>query len=179
MCTSIEYETTGRGSAQDPFSFEGQHERGKGHIFRRKAGIRGADNVGIRACPDEEDAIEGSAIAHLEKFDPLSSDNLNRAKGAQGKLPEELLIQRAAYDAAQNDNLLVAMKYKELVPVARQGQFEEKIREISKKLMQAWKLKTAREKTSPSAQKAGIRYLQESRMMETNGCNTRYNIKFN
>ena len=53
--------------------------------------------------------IEGSTIAHLEKFDPLSSDNLKRAKGPLDKLPEELLIQRAAYATAQSDSLLVAM----------------------------------------------------------------------
>ena len=37
--------------------------------------------------------IEGSTIAHLEKFDPLSSDNLKRAKGALDELPEELLLE--------------------------------------------------------------------------------------
>ena len=40
--------------------------------------------------------IEGSTITHLEKLGPRSSDNLNRAKGAQDKLPEELLIFGAA-----------------------------------------------------------------------------------
>ena len=81
--------------------------------------------------------IEGSTITHLEKFDPLSSDNLKRAEGALDKLPEDLLIQRAAYATAQSDSLLVAMKYRELVPVARQGQFEEKVQEVSKKLKEA------------------------------------------
>ena len=76
--------------------------------------------------PIKKIVIEGSTITHLEKFDPLSSDNLKRAKGALDKLPEELLIQRAAYATAQSDSLLVAMKYRELVLVARQGQFEEK-----------------------------------------------------
>ena len=61
-------------------------------------------------------------------------------------MPEDLLIQRAAYATAQSDNLLVAMKYEELVPVARQGQFEEKVQEASGKLKEAWKLKTARGK---------------------------------
>lgn len=37
----------------------------------------------------------------------------------QGKLPEELLIQRKAYATPQSDGLLVTMKYKELVLVAR------------------------------------------------------------
>ena len=72
--------------------------------------------------------IEGSMITHLGKFDPLSSDNLKRAKGALDKLPEELLIQRAAYATAQSDSLLVAMKYRELVPVARRGQLEKRSR---------------------------------------------------
>ena len=75
-----------------------------------------------------------SAITHLEKFDSLSSDNLKRARGALDKLPEELLIQRAAYAAAQSDSLLIDMKYRELVPVTRQGQFEEKVQEVSGKL---------------------------------------------
>ena len=44
-----------------------------------------------------EIAFEGSTITHLEKVGPVSSDNLKRAKGALDKLPEELLIQRAAY----------------------------------------------------------------------------------
>ena len=77
---------------------------------------------------------EGSTITHLEKFDPLSSDNLKRAKGALDELPEELLIQRAACATAQSDSILVATKYRELVPVARQGQFEEKVQEVSGKL---------------------------------------------
>lgn len=41
----------------------------------------------------------------LKKFDTLSSDNLMRVKGAQDKLPEELLIQRAAYAITQSDSL--------------------------------------------------------------------------
>ena len=92
-------------------------------------------------------AFEGSTIAHIEKFDPLSSDNLMRAKGALGKLPEELLIQMAAYATAQSDSLLVAVKYRELAQVARQGQFEEKVQEVSEKLKEAWKRKMAREST--------------------------------
>ena len=90
--------------------------------------------------------IEGSTITHLEKVDPLSSDNLKRAKGALDKLPEEFLIQRAAYATAQSDSLLDATKYRELVPVARQGQFEEKVQEISRSMKEAWKRKTARGK---------------------------------
>ena len=63
--------------------------------------------------------IEGSTITHLEKFDPLFSDNLKRAKGALDKLPDELFIQRAAHTTAQSDSPLVATKYRELIPVAR------------------------------------------------------------
>ena len=36
--------------------------------------------------------VIGGAATHLEKFNPSSSDNLKRAKGALDKLPEELLI---------------------------------------------------------------------------------------
>ena len=74
---------------------------------------------------------------------PLSSDSLKKAKGALDELPEELLIQRAACATAQSNSLLVAMKYRELVSVARQGQFEEKIQEISGKLKEARKRKAA------------------------------------
>lgn len=52
------------------------------------------NNISIRAYSDKEDWIEGSTITHLEKLDPLSSDNLGRAKGAQDELPEDPLIQR-------------------------------------------------------------------------------------
>ena len=48
------------------------------------------------------------------------------------------MIQEAAYATAQSDSLLAAAKYKELVPVARLGQFGEKVQEISRKLKQAW-----------------------------------------
>ena len=41
---------------------------------------------------------------------------------------------------------MAAMKYRELVPVARQGQFEKKVQEISGKLKEAWKRNTARGK---------------------------------
>ena len=65
--------------------------------------------------------FEGSTATHLEKFDSLSSDNLKRARRALDKLPEELLIERAAYATAQSGSLLVTMKYREPAPVARQG----------------------------------------------------------
>ena len=42
---------------------------------------------------------------------------------------------------------MVAVKYKKLVPVARQCQFEEKVQEISKKLSVAWNGKRRGEST--------------------------------
>ena len=113
--------------------------------------------------------IEGSTIAHLEKFDPLSSDNLKRAKGALDKLPEELLIQRAAYATAQSDSLLVAMKYRELMPVTRQGQFEEKVQEVSGKLKESWKRKTSRGKHRRRRRKPMSGAFSEPQAMETDG----------
>ena len=71
--------------------------------------MRDVDNVSIRTYPDKENRVWGSSITHLEKVDPLSSDNLKRTKGALDKLPDELLIQSAAYATAQSDSLLVAM----------------------------------------------------------------------
>lgn len=56
--------------------------------------------------------LKVGTTTHPEKFDILSFDNLKRVKGAQGKLPENLLIQRAAYATAQSDNILATMKYK-------------------------------------------------------------------
>ena len=68
---------------------------------------------------------------------------MKRAKGALDKLPEELLIQRAAYAPHRAIAFLVAMKYREPVPVAGPGQFEEKVQEVSRKLKEAWKRKAA------------------------------------
>ena len=113
--------------------------------------------------------IEGSTITHLEKFDPLSSDTLKRARGPLDKLPEEPLIQRAAYATAQCDSLLVAMKYRELVPVVRQGQFEEKVQEISGKLKETWKRKTARVEHCRRRRKPMSGASSEPQAMETDG----------
>ena len=112
---------------------------------------------------------EGNTIAHLERFDPLSSDSLKRAKGPLDKLPGDLLIQRAAYATAQSDSLLVAMKYKELVPIARQGQFEEKVQEISGKLKEAWKRTPARGKHRRRRRKPVSGASSEPQAMETDG----------
>ena len=113
--------------------------------------------------------IEGGTITHLEKFDPLSSDNLKRARGALDELPEELLIQRAAYATAQSDSLLVAMKYRELVPVTRQGQFEEKVQEVSGKLKETWKRKTTRGKHRRRRRKPMSGASSELQTMEMDG----------
>ena len=53
-------------------------------------------------------------------------------------------MQRAAYATTQSDSFLVAVRYRGLVSVARQGQFEEKVQEVSGKLKEAWKRKMAR-----------------------------------
>ena len=98
------------------------------------------------------------------------ADNLKRAKGALDKLPEDLLIQRAAYATAQSDSLLVVMKYRELVPVVRLGQFEEKVQEISGKLKEALKRKTARGKPRRRRRKPITGSSSEPQAMETDGC---------
>lgn len=58
-------------------------------------------------------------ITHIEKFDPLSYDNLKMAERARDKLPGELLNQEPTFATAQSGSLLVTMGYKEMVPVAR------------------------------------------------------------
>ena len=75
---------------------------------------------------------------------------MKRAKGVLDKQPEELLIQRVVYATAQSDILLIAMKYRELVPVARQGQFEEKVQEISKEAEGDLETKNGESRAPPS-----------------------------
>ena len=79
----------------------------------------------------------------------------------------------AAYATAQCDSLLVAMKYRELVPVASQGQFEEKVQEVSKKLKETWKRKTARGKHRRRRRKPMTGSSEELQAMETDGLNAR------
>ena len=79
------------------------------------------------------------------------------------------MIQRAAYATAQSYSLLVVVKYRELVPVARQGQFEEKVQEISGKLKEAWKLKTAGGKHRRRRRKPVTGSSEELQAMETDG----------
>ena len=86
------------------------------------------------------------------------------------------MIQGAAYATTQSDGLLVAMKYKELVPVARWGQFEEKVQEISKKMKVTWGWKMARGKHRRRRRRSTFGTFLEPQVMETDGCNTRYNI---
>lgn len=45
---------------------------------------------------------------------------------------------------ARSYNLLVTMKYRELIPVTRRSRFEEKVQDVSKKLNEAWRRKKAR-----------------------------------
>lgn len=45
-------------------------------------------------------------IRHLEKLGPHSSGSLKRVVGAQVKLPEEVLIKRAACTTARNSSLV-------------------------------------------------------------------------
>lgn len=65
--------------------------------------VKDISSVGKRVCAMlttsahvtiliRKSVLEGSTITRLEKVDPLSSDNLKRARGARDKLPEELLI---------------------------------------------------------------------------------------
>ena len=124
-------------------------------------------------------APPGSSLTHLRyypllhKETHLSSDNLKRAEEAQDKLPEEFLIQGAAYATAQSDSLLVAMKYKELIPVARQGQFGEKVQEVGRKLKEAWKRKTVRGRYRRRRRKPMPGTFEEPQAMGTYGCSTR------
>ena len=78
-------------------------------------------------------------------------------------------MQRAAYATAQSDSLFVTMKYRELVPVARQGQFEEKVQEISGKLKGAWKRKPARGRRRHRRRKPMSGASSEPQAMETDG----------
>ena len=97
---------------------------------------------------------------------------MKRAKGALDKLPEDFLIQRAAYATAQSDSLLVAAKYRELVPVARQCQLEERVQEASRKLKETWKRKTARGKHRRRRREPMGGASSEPQAMETDGWNT-------
>lgn len=66
----------------------------------------------------------------------------------------------AAYATARGDSLLVALEYKGLVPIARQGRFEGKVQEINKELKEAWKWKTAKRMHRRRCKKASARDLR-------------------
>ena len=61
------------------------------------------------------------------------------------------------------------MKYRDLAPVARQGQFEERVQEISGKLKEAWKRKTARGKHRRRRRKPVSGASSEPQAMEADG----------
>ena len=77
---------------------------------------------------------KGSTITHLEKFDlsPLITRIGQREPRTSCQRNSLFKIQKAAYAAAQSDNLMVVVRYNELMPVTRWSLFEEKVQESAR-----------------------------------------------